>query len=373
MILGNDISSAQGIIDFSTYKNNTNFVIMKASEGVGFTDSRFLVNRATARSFHLPVGYYHFARPDLGNTSQNEAAFFLSTIGQLQNGEVLALDYEVSYAGDAVAWCKGFLTEVFNKTGCKPFIYLNQSQQNLDWAPVVSAGYALWLASYTGDPTKNTGNTGKWPTMAIQQWTDAQAVPGISGNVDGDVFFGDVDAFAKYGYQAASTDPLVCDPKSVRDKLVSESAAYEEFVKIGYNQATDVTTRLQQLQSQIDGLNKQCGDLTKQNEALVVEVQQTKDSLAKQADILQQQAASDSIAIDAGLKATEALKNMTIDMNTIAQTFGTSYPPLDGINRGIQTLKNQTHASQIEATTTVQNSQTVIQWILNIFTKKKVK
>jgi hypothetical protein len=35
----------------------------------------------------------------------------------------------------------------------------------------------------------------------MQQWTDQQTVPGIVGNVDGDVFFGDAVAFGKYGYQ----------------------------------------------------------------------------------------------------------------------------------------------------------------------------
>jgi GH25 family lysozyme M1 (1,4-beta-N-acetylmuramidase) len=63
------------------------------------------------------------------------------------------------------------------------------------------------IASYTGDPNNNTANIGQWPFAAMQQWTDAQNVPGISGNVDGDVFFGDSNAFQQYGYHTQTAMP----------------------------------------------------------------------------------------------------------------------------------------------------------------------
>lgn len=202
-IVGNDISEFQGNIDWSTYKNNTNFVFIKSSEGSSYIDSWFGNNRKQARTLNIPHGFYHFARPDLGNSAQQEAQFFCNIIDgdPINTGELLALDFEVSY-NDPVSWCKNWLDFVSNHfNGIKPLIYLNQSlAQTYDWTDIINAGYGLWIAAYTYSPTNNSMNIGKFPFAVIQQWTDKQAVPGIAGNVDGDVFFGDRNDLEKYGY-----------------------------------------------------------------------------------------------------------------------------------------------------------------------------
>jgi GH25 family lysozyme M1 (1,4-beta-N-acetylmuramidase) len=210
--LGNDISRWQGDVNFDTFKNNSQFVIIKSSEGNGFTDPKFTRNQAESRRVGLPLGYYHFARPDLGNTPEVEADYFLKIIGSPVEGEVYVLDYEpASNPGDVVAWCKAFLDRVLEKTGTKPLIYLNQSQvKSFNWQPVIDAGFGLWIAAYTFDPNKNDVEIGKWPFAAIQQWTNKQSVPGISGNVDGNVFFGTIETFKKYGYKK----PIVTPPET---------------------------------------------------------------------------------------------------------------------------------------------------------------
>ena len=199
MLIGNDISVFQGQIDFGVYKKNTNFLFAKATEGTGLIDGWYGYNRTQARLAGIPFGSYHFARPDLGNSPQDEAAYFCKVIDgdPIQEGELLALDFEVTYQ-DGINWCKAFLDAVSNHFGFKPLIYLNQSQTKLDWSSVVNVGYGLWLASYQAD---GVGDTGKWPFMALQQTSSSQQVPGIAGNVDRDVFFGDVNAFKNYGYK----------------------------------------------------------------------------------------------------------------------------------------------------------------------------
>lgn len=224
MIVGNDISEFQGQVDWVTYKNNSNFVFMKASEGVGYIDKWFGNNRSKARQEGLPRGFYHFARPDLGNNAFDEARFFCNLIDgdPILEGEVLALDFEVAY-NDPVNWCKAWLDDVSaHFKGIKPMIYLNQSlASNYDWSPVINEGYALWIAAYTGSPTNNNFNIGKWPSAALQQWSDNQQVPGISGNVDGDVFFGDVDQFKAYGYK--KPEPVVVSTPSPEPTTVNTS------------------------------------------------------------------------------------------------------------------------------------------------------
>lgn len=215
MLVGNDISAFQGTIAWDLYAKNTNFVLMKASEGVGFTDAKFYEYQQEARKRSLPCGFYHFAHPELGNTPQAEAAYFLTTIGDLHAGEALALDYEVGYTGDVVGWCKAFLDEIQAKTGIKPFLYLNQALcTQYNWTPVITADYALWIAAYTGDPRNNDFNGGEWHTAAMQQWTDAQTVPGIADKVDGDVFFGTLSQFKAYGLKPTPPSTPPAPPSS---------------------------------------------------------------------------------------------------------------------------------------------------------------
>lgn len=210
MIVGNDISNAQGEVNFDTYSKNTNFLIAKATEGVGFIDAWYGNNRNQSRSHNIPFGSYHFARPDLGNSAQAEAKFFCQVIDgdAIKEGEVLALDFEVTYT-DCVNWCKQWLDYVRDHyNGLKPYIYLNQAQlKQYDWKPIADAGYPLWLASYQAD---GVGYTGAFKSIIMQQWTSSQKVPGISngtGNVDGDHFFGDLNQFKAYGWKKPTPTP----------------------------------------------------------------------------------------------------------------------------------------------------------------------
>lgn len=221
--LGNDISKWQGDVNFDVFKNNAQFVIFKATEGNGLTDTKFSRNQSEARRVGLLLGYYHFARPDLLNTPEAEADYFLKIIGALREGELLTLDYECANQKQSdVEWCKRWLDRVQSATGVKPLIYLNQSQvKAFDWQSVINGGYGLWIASYTGDPNKNDATIGKWSFAAMQQWTNKQTVPGISGGVDGDVFFGDLATLKKYGYKIPVTpptptvEPIVTDDKAI--------------------------------------------------------------------------------------------------------------------------------------------------------------
>ncbi len=214
MLKGADISSYQETPNFDTLKTELDFVIIKASEGNGFGDPQLSRNQDEARRVGLLRGYYHFARPDLGNTPESEANWFLAVVGQLQDGEVLALDFEVTYT-DAVNWCKAFLDYVSSKTGCKPVIYLNQSQLlDFNWKPVIDGDYGLWLARYDNDPNSLNVLT-PWQTVAFKQYSSTGQLQGITSNVDLDTFFGlDIAIFKAYGYKAAIPAPQPAPPST---------------------------------------------------------------------------------------------------------------------------------------------------------------
>lgn len=212
--LGHDISKYQGDVNFDTLKNNSQFVICKASEGVGYADPKLGRNKTEARRVGLLLGFYHFARPEIGNSPEKEADWFLQAIGDFREGELLALDFEVNWTGDVVNWCKKFLDRLSSRLdNYKPLIYMDQSRaSSYNWKPLVDSGYGLWIAAYTYDPNKNNFQKGAWPFAAIQQWTSSQQVPGISGNTDGNVFFGDLLTLKKYAYKKTAVTPPPIPP-----------------------------------------------------------------------------------------------------------------------------------------------------------------
>lgn len=250
-IVGNDIASFQGDIDYNKYKDNSNFVLMKVTEGTGFLDPKFKRNQSEARRVGLALGYYHFAKPDLGNTPEKEAQYFLDQIGPLQEGEVLALDYEVQFQ-DPIVWCKAWLDYVFQKTGVKPLIYMSESVViKYDWSRISSAGYGLWIAKYLFNPTPDAAfNTGKWAFAAMYQWTSGQKVPGIPvERVDGDVFFGDIATFKRYGYKAPVPVPTPTDWQKLYNDEVAKN-------KVLNDEITQLKTLSSNLQLKIDNAKR---------------------------------------------------------------------------------------------------------------------
>lgn len=199
MIYGVDIADPQGTVDFDQLKASAcQFVVMKATEGVGFTAATFARNQAEARRVGIARGYYHFACNDLGNGPEAEADYFLSVVGALEDGELLLLDLETK---NDPAWAKAFLDHVKAKSGVAALLYTMLSYLVADWMPVVAAGYGLWIANPDNDPGSTPSTP--WPFVALKQYGTAPASPyaGISTAVDLDVFYGDLTQLAKYGQQ----------------------------------------------------------------------------------------------------------------------------------------------------------------------------
>jgi GH25 family lysozyme M1 (1,4-beta-N-acetylmuramidase) len=186
---GCDIASYQGQVDFDALKTEVAFVIAKSSEGTGYRDPTFLRNWDEARRVGLVRGAYHFARPDLGLQASDEASYFLGSVPAIDPGDLLGLDYEVSWGGDVVGWCLEWLELVRAATAIRPLIYLNLSLVRAhDWAPVVNRGYPLWLALYDGQPDVVPATP--WPSVAIKQWTSSGTLAGVPGRVDLNTAFG---------------------------------------------------------------------------------------------------------------------------------------------------------------------------------------
>ena len=202
MILGIDISHHQGAPDLAAVRSSgRSFVVLKATEGTGFTDPEFAASRARAHAAGLLVGHYHFAR---AGDPRAESAAFVHAVGGLQPDEFAVLDWEVS-APDPVSWCATWLTATRDALGVRPLVYMNQSARDRsDWTRVVQGDFGLWLARYDG--STDACASGHWPALAMKQYDDKGEVPGVAGQVDLDVFYGTEDQLRAYGRGATPDD-----------------------------------------------------------------------------------------------------------------------------------------------------------------------
>ena len=212
MLKGIDISHWQEGIDLGAI--DVDFVIIKATEGNGYTDEMCDTFYQKAKSLGKKLGVYHFARPDLGNSPEAEADWFVKETLGYHKEAMLVLDWE---SGDLtnVAWAKAWLDRVYSKTGVKPVIYMSASvMHGADWSSVVKADYGLWVANYgTNDGTAQESVFDRYPLKywsfyALWQYTSKGRLNGYNGNLDLNYFSGDDTAWDKYaGGSPSSSKP----------------------------------------------------------------------------------------------------------------------------------------------------------------------
>ena len=228
MLKGIDISHHQKGIDLGAV--DTDFVICKATEGNGYTDEMCDTFYQKAKSLGKKLGVYHFARPDLGNSAEAEADWFVKETLGYHKEAILVLDWE---SGDLtnVSWAKAWLDRVYEKTGVKPIIYMSASvMRSADWSSVVNADYGIWVANYGS----NNGTAQEsvfdryplkyWDFYALWQYTSVGRLNGYNGNLDLNYFSGDSSAWDKYAGGSPSSSNVKPVEKSI-DELAQEVIA----------------------------------------------------------------------------------------------------------------------------------------------------
>lgn len=111
MLKGIDISRYQAGININIL--DIDFVIVKATEGVGYSDPNYKEYLTAAINSNKKIGLYHYARPDLGNTPEDEATWFISKAKDYIKKAILVLDWEVNISN--TDWAYNFLKTVYEK------------------------------------------------------------------------------------------------------------------------------------------------------------------------------------------------------------------------------------------------------------------
>ncbi|HLO48835.1 MAG TPA: GH25 family lysozyme, partial [Kamptonema sp.] len=186
-IRGIDVSSYQSNVNWQTVANSgIVFGFIKATEGATFVDDTFARNWAAMKAAGIQRGAYHFFRP--ATNVQGQIDLYLKTV-KMEAGDLPAvLDVESTGGLSATEICNRmaiWLEAVEKATNIRPIIYTYPGfWDNLGTKRF--SDYPLWIAHYTS--AQEPWVPGGWSSWTFWQYTDSGSVPGVSGNVDVNIF-----------------------------------------------------------------------------------------------------------------------------------------------------------------------------------------
>ena len=201
---GIDVSGWQKGIDLS--KIDCDFVIVKATQGTGFTSEDYERQATQAKSLGKKLGIYHYAN---GSGAKEEAEFFVSKVKPYLKEAILVLDWEKdqnSKFGAGIEYPLAWLNRVYELTGVRPLIYMSKSvTRQHDWT-AVAKNYGLWVAQYANNnqtgyqsnPWTDKNGYGAWSSPAIFQYSSHGRLSGYNANLDINIAYMDAAAWDKY-------------------------------------------------------------------------------------------------------------------------------------------------------------------------------
>lgn len=195
-VLGIDISYWQGTIDWQQVKEaGVEFAIIRAGwrgseQGVLAVDDYVHTNYAGASNAGIKVGAYFFSQAISVAEAEEEARYLLDIIKDWNVEMPVVFDWEYVSAASrtgkvdarTLTDCTKAFCEIIKAAGYTPMIYFSADQSFNGIYLEELTDYQFWLAQY---------NTVLNYPYKIEMWqyTDTGSVPGISGNVDINLYF----------------------------------------------------------------------------------------------------------------------------------------------------------------------------------------
>ena len=190
--IGIDVSEYQGIISWTyvdTLENKypIDFVFIRATVGKDRQDYQFEQNWLGAIKNKMIRGAYHYYRPN--ENSLEQARLFIENV-TLNKGDLPpVLDIEKLPKNQSIAnlkiGLKRWLKAVESHYGVKPIIYTGERYYD-DFLKEEFSDYLFWIANYNFYREEIDSHWLFW------QFTEKASVPGIKGNVDVNIYNGDL-------------------------------------------------------------------------------------------------------------------------------------------------------------------------------------
>jgi lysozyme len=179
---GIDVSHYQGDIDWDRLIKKSSvkisFVFCKATEGTSLLDNKWKRNLIELRKRDIPVGAYHYFKPNIDAAKQ--AHFFLKHYQPKQSDLPPVIDVEeetfskIKLRNDVKKW----MDIVKKKTGRQPIIYTNYHMFSTIFKPHFR-DYTFWIANYSDRQERMQDER-----IQYWQYSDRGMVPGIESHVD---------------------------------------------------------------------------------------------------------------------------------------------------------------------------------------------
>lgn len=199
---GIDISNWKKGLDLGEL-DGVEFVICKATEGLGFVDRCCDPWMQWCFDHDMPCGFYHFARQ---NNPEDEAEYFHEHTKGYVSKAIPILDWE---SDQSVDWVNSFCRRYHDLTCVWPWIYANPWRFNQGG---VNSDCDRWIASYPPwdepsidrdlpSPPSTDGLICAW------QFASDGQVKGADGfDLDVSVYYGDRESWSKYAMGDRSND-----------------------------------------------------------------------------------------------------------------------------------------------------------------------
>ncbi len=195
--LGIDVSHYQGDVDWAAVASSgVEFVIARVggrgyTEGKIYEDKKFHEYADGAARAGLQVGAYFFSQAVSVEEAREEAYYVLEQLrGHSITGPVV-FDWEVIGKSSARTYgietgvlceCAKAFCDTIRAAGYDTMIYITQYAGYVKYDLSELTAYPLWFAQYEDAPDF-------YYDFAVWQYTDKGSVPGISGDVDMDLWF----------------------------------------------------------------------------------------------------------------------------------------------------------------------------------------
>jgi len=209
LVNGIDISQHQGAISAAQWQqikaSGVQFVFARVTLGACCDfDANYVNNLSRAIAAGIPIGPYAVGYPHTNsgdpNDAVNEANYLISLTKSYYQGSGLmlrpVLDIELPTDGSlskafTSQWVVKWANTIKAGLGVDPIIYTYTSYASTKLDSSVTS-YPLWIANYSSTPpaTLPASLHTPWSSYKFWQYTNTGSVPGISGNVDLDVFDG---------------------------------------------------------------------------------------------------------------------------------------------------------------------------------------
>lgn len=209
VVNGIDISAYQGSISAAQWQqikaSGVQFVFARVSLGACCDfDANYVNNLNRAIAAGIPVGPYAVGYPQTNssdpNDAANEANYLISLTKSYYQGTGLmlrpVLDIELPAPGTlsktfTSQWVVNWANTIKAGLGVDPIIYTYTAWASAQLNSSVTS-YPLWIANYNYDPSAPlpASKYAPWPSYKFWQYSSTGSVPGISGDVDLDVFDG---------------------------------------------------------------------------------------------------------------------------------------------------------------------------------------